>query len=79
MASLVAKLGGLGPKGSAVVAHGLSCSAACGVFLDQGSNLVILNRRTTREPQKYSLLTPESAGESQRIVSQQMGANDICF
>ena len=24
--------------GSAVAAHGLSCSAACGIFLDQGSN-----------------------------------------
>ena len=24
--------------GSVVVAHGLSCSAACGIFLDQGSN-----------------------------------------
>ena len=25
-----------GPAGSVVVAHGLSCSAACGIFLDQG-------------------------------------------
>ena len=25
-------------QGSVVVAHGLSCSAACGIFLDQGSN-----------------------------------------
>ena len=24
--------------GSVVVVHGLSCSAACGIFLDQGSN-----------------------------------------
>ena len=24
--------------GSAVVAHGLSCSTACGIFLDQGAN-----------------------------------------
>ena len=24
--------------GSVVVAHGLSCSPACGIFLDQGSN-----------------------------------------
>ena len=24
--------------GSVVVAHGLSCSVACGIFLDQGSN-----------------------------------------
>ena len=29
-----------GPQstGSVVVAHGLSCSAACGIFPDQGSN-----------------------------------------
>ena len=25
-------------SGSVVVVHGLSCSAACGIFLDQGSN-----------------------------------------
>ena len=29
--------------GSVVVAHGLSCSAACGIFLDQGSNLCPLH------------------------------------
>ena len=40
---------------SVVVAHGLSCSVACGIFLDQGSNRVscigrrILNHWTTRE------------------------------
>ena len=28
----------LGPQASVVVAHGLSCSAACRIFLDQGSN-----------------------------------------
>ena len=28
---------------SAVVVHGLSCSAACGIFLDQGSNLCLLH------------------------------------
>ena len=28
----------LGPTGLIVVAHGLSCSPACGIFLDQGSN-----------------------------------------
>ena len=41
--------------GSVVVAHGLSCSAACGILLDQGSNLSpcigrrILNHCATRE------------------------------
>ena len=29
---------GSGRAGSVVVAHGLSCSAACGIFPDQGSN-----------------------------------------
>ena len=29
--------------GSVVVAHGLSCSAACGIFLDQGLNLCRLH------------------------------------
>ena len=29
---------GLSRAGSVVVAHGLSCSAACGIFLDQGLN-----------------------------------------
>ena len=28
----------LDARASVVVAHGLSCSAACGIFLDQGSN-----------------------------------------
>ena len=28
----------LGHSGSVVVAHGLSCPAACGIFPDQGSN-----------------------------------------
>ena len=28
--------------GSVVVVHGLSCSAACGIFLDQGLNLCLL-------------------------------------
>ena len=36
-ASLVVALG-LYSAGSVVVAHGLSCSAACGIFPDQGSN-----------------------------------------
>ena len=45
----------LGTWASVVVVHGLSCSVACGIFLDQGSNLCplvgrqILNHCTTRE------------------------------
>ena len=30
-------------KGSAAVPHGLSCSTACGIFPDQGSNLCLLH------------------------------------
>ena len=45
-------------KDSVVVAHGLSCSVACGIFLDQGSNPVspALAGRffTTRPPGKLS-------------------------
>ena len=50
----------LGPPGSVVVVPGLSCPAACGMFLDQESNLCphfsrqILNPWTTREvPMKH--------------------------
>ena len=34
---------GLQSAGSVVVVHGLSCSAACGIFPDQGSNLCPLH------------------------------------
>ena len=33
---------GLSSTGSIIVVHGLSCSAACGIFPDQGSNLSLL-------------------------------------
>ena len=33
---------GLQSTGSVLVAHRLSCSATCGIFLDQGSNLCLL-------------------------------------
>ena len=36
--ALVVVAPGLYSTGSVVVAHGLSCSAACGIFLDQGLN-----------------------------------------
>ena len=50
---------GLWSTGSVVVVHGLSCSAACGIFQDQGSNPCprigrkILNHCTTRETLRY--------------------------
>ena len=46
----------LGTRASVVVAHGLSCSTAYGIFLNEGSNLCVLcigrrifNHWTTRE------------------------------
>ena len=42
VASLVAEHRPLG-TGSIVVAHGLGCSTACGIFLDQGLNLCLLH------------------------------------
>ena len=38
VASLVAEQGLQGTWASVVVVQGLSCPAACGIFLDQGSN-----------------------------------------
>ena len=36
--------------GSVVVAHGPSCSAACGIFLDQGSNPCPLHQQADSQP-----------------------------
>ena len=36
--------------GSVVVAHGPSCSAACGIFPDQGSNLCSLHWQADSQP-----------------------------
>ena len=47
--------------GAVVVAHGLSCSTACGIFLDQGSNLCPLALAggflTTVSPGKFQVLS----------------------
>ena len=37
-------------SGSVVVAHGPSCSAACGIFPDQGSNLCPLHWQADSQP-----------------------------
>ena len=57
MASLVAEHGlqahglqQLWLVGSVVVVHGLSCSAACGIFPDQGSNPCPLHRQADSQP-----------------------------
>ena len=39
--------------GSVVVAHGLSCSAACGIFPDQGSNLCPLHWQADSQPLRH--------------------------
>ena len=53
----------VGAQASVVVAHGVSCSMACGIFLYQGSNTCpcigrqILNHCATREaPNRYILI-----------------------
>ena len=40
----------LGPVGSVVVAHGLSCSLASGIFLDQGLNPFLLRWQADSSP-----------------------------
>ena len=44
-----------GPQsaGSAVVAHGLSCSVACGILLDQGSNPCPLHWQADSQPLRH--------------------------
>ena len=44
---------GLESTGSAVETHGLSCSSACGIFMDQGSNLCLLHWQADSSPLKY--------------------------
>ena len=39
--------------GSEVVAHGLSCSAACGIFPDQGSNPCPLHWQADSQPLRH--------------------------
>ena len=39
--------------GAVVVAHGPGCSAACGIFPDQGSNLCPLHRQADSQPLRH--------------------------
>ena len=39
--------------GSVVVAHGPSCSAACGIFPDQGSNPCLLHQQADSQPLRH--------------------------
>ena len=47
----------VGPRlsgtGSIVAVHGLSCHAACGIFLDQGSSLCLLHREVGSLPRSH--------------------------
>ena len=43
----------LGHMGSVVVAHGLNCSEACGIFQDQGSNLCLLHKQVASLPRDH--------------------------
>ena len=44
---------GLKSTGSIPVAHGLSCSLACGIFLDQGLNLCLLRWQGDPSPMNH--------------------------
>ena len=44
---------GSGRTGSVVVAHGLSCSTACGIFPDQGSNPCPLHWQADFQPLRH--------------------------
>ena len=46
--------------GSVIVAHGPSCSAACGIFPDQGSNLCPLHWQADSQPLRHQR-SPEAS------------------
>ena len=54
--------------GSVVVAHGLSCSAACGIFPDQGSNPCPLHWQADSQPLRHQG-SPELSFEGQVVFS----------
>ena len=51
--SLLLRSTGSRRAGSVVVAHGLSCSAACGIFPDQGSNPCPLHWQADSQPLRH--------------------------
>ena len=53
VASLVAESTGSRRAGSVVVAHGPCCSAACGIFPDQGSNPCPLHWQADSQPLRH--------------------------
>ena len=50
---LVLRSTGSRRAGSVIVAHGPSCSAACGIFPDQGSNPCPLHRQADSQPLRH--------------------------
>ena len=58
--------------GSAVVAHGPSRSAACGIFPDQGSNLCPLHRQADSQPLRHQ-------GSPRRMYSMCSGREQHIF
>ena len=65
--------------GSVIVAHGPSCSVACGIFPDQGSNLCPLNWQADSQPLRHqgspswSSLIPLSPLPSHPILHKSCG------
>ena len=51
--SLLLRSTGSRRTGSVVVAHGPICSAACGIFPDQGSNLCLLHWQADSQPLRH--------------------------
>ena len=73
LAGLVGVACGLQSAGSVVVAHGLSCSAACGIFPDQGLNPCPLHWQVDSQPLRHQgspaggFLTTVSPRKSQLV------------
>ena len=57
----VVVVSGLQSTGSIVVVLGLSCSAACGIFLDQGLNLHLLHWQANSLPLSHLWEAPTLA------------------
>ena len=55
--------------GSVVVAHGPSCSAACGIFPDQGWNPCPLHRQADSQPLRHQG-SPAQSFNTSRIISE---------
>ena len=58
--------------GSVVVAHGLSCSAACGIFPDQGSNPCPLHRQADSQPPRHQ------GSPSHSLLNKRMSLLSVC-